>query len=75
MVTKGGVAFAAKVNIYGSQIIAAGDIPMTANADGIEGVALVAGGKLDVTSNGTFGFCDGAGMENNFEAAYFRMAR
>lgn len=75
MVTKGGVAFAAKVNIYGSQIIAAKDISMTANADGIEGVALVAGGKLDVTSNGTFGFCDGAGMNNNFEAAYFRMAR
>lgn len=75
MVTKGGVDLAAKVNVYGSQIIAAGDISMTANADGIEGVALVAGGKLDVTSNGVFGFCDGAGMNNNFSAAYFRLAR
>ncbi len=75
MVTKGGVEFAAKVNIYGSQIIAAGDVSMTANADGIEGVALVSGGKLDVTSNGVFGFCNGAGMNNNFEAAYFRLVR
>ncbi|OYX41932.1 MAG: hypothetical protein B7Z02_13665 [Rhodobacterales bacterium 32-67-9] len=75
MVTKGGVVFAAKVNAYGSQIIAAGDISMTANADGIEGVAVVSGGKLDVTSNGAFGFCGGAGMESNFEAAYFRLAR
>jgi Flp pilus assembly protein TadG len=75
MVTLGGVEFAAKVNIYGSQILAAGDISMTANADGIEGVALVSGGKLDVTSNGAFGFCDGDGMNNNYAAAYFRLAR
>jgi len=75
MVTKGGVEFAAKVNIYGSQIIAVGDISMQANADGIEGVSLVAGGKLDVTSNGVFGFCGGAGMNNNYSAAYFRLAR
>lgn len=75
MVTKGGVDFAAKVNIYGSQIIAANNFPMTANADGIEGVALVAGVRLDVTSNGVFGFCDGAGMNNNFSAAYSRLAR
>src|SRR5690606_7852703 len=75
MVTLGGVEFAAKVNIYGSQILAAGDISMTANADGIEGVALVSGGKLDVTSNGAFGFCDGDGMNNNYAAAYFRVAR
>lgn len=75
MVTLGGVEFAAKVNIYGSQILAVGDISMTANADGIEGVALVSGGKLDVTSNGSFGFCGGSGMNNNYAAAYFRLAR
>lgn len=74
LVTRGGVEFASKVNIYGSQILAAGDVSMTANADGIEGASIVAGGKLDVTSNGAFGFCNGAGMNNNFEAAYFRMA-
>ncbi|WP_347310655.1 pilus assembly protein TadG-related protein [Defluviimonas sp. SAOS-178_SWC] len=75
MVTLGGVDFAAKTNIFGSQIIAVGDIALTANADGIEGVAIVSGGKLDVTSNGVFGFCDGAGMNNNYAAAYFRLAR
>ncbi len=75
MVTKGGVEFASQVNIYGSQIIAAKDISLTANADGIEGVSLVAGGRIDVTSNGIFGFCGGAGMNNNYEAAYFRLAK
>lgn len=75
MVTLGSVDFAAGTNIFGSQIIAARDIALTANADGIEGVALVAGGQLDVTSNGAFGFCDGAGMNNNYAAAYFRLAR
>lgn len=75
MVTLGGVDFASGTNIYGSQIIAAGDISMTANANGIEGVALVAGGQMDVTSNGAFGFCGGSGMENNYAAAYFRLAR
>ncbi|MGB3179313.1 MAG: pilus assembly protein TadG-related protein [Albidovulum sp.] len=74
MITKGGADFASGVEAYGSQIIAAGDISMTANAAGVEGIALVAGGMLDVTSNGAFGFCGGAGMENNYEAAYFRLA-
>lgn len=75
MVTLGGVDFAAGTNVYGSQIIAAGDIDFAANADGIEGVSLVAGGRIDVTSNGTYGFCGGAGMNNNYAAAYFRLAR
>jgi len=75
MVTYGGIDFAAQVSIYGSQVLALGDIALTANADGIEGASIVAGGRADITSNGAFGFCGGAGMENNYEAAYFRMAR
>lgn len=74
MVTLGSVDFASSASFFGSQIIAAKDISVTANADGIEGIALVAGGKLDVTSNGAFGFCGGAGMNNNYAAAYFRLA-
>jgi hypothetical protein len=75
IVTKGSVDFAAKTNIFGSQIIAAGDIKIAANADGIEGASIIAGGKIDVTSNGTFGFCGGNGMNNNYQAAYFRLAK
>ncbi|MGB3315303.1 MAG: hypothetical protein WBB85_12890, partial [Albidovulum sp.] len=75
IVTRGGVNFASSAEIYGSQIIAAKDISLTANANGLEGVSLVAGGKLDVTSNGSYGFCDGGGMTNNYEAAYFRLAK
>ncbi|MCB2129199.1 MAG: hypothetical protein KDE03_09015 [Rhodobacteraceae bacterium] len=75
IVTKGGMEFASKVSIFGSQLLAAGDISLTANANGIEGASIVAGGKLDVTSNGTFGFCNGNGMNNNYEAAYFRLVR
>jgi len=75
IVTLGSVSFASAAEIYGSQIIAVGDIELTANADGLEGVSLVAGGTLDVTSNGAYGFCGGAGMQNNYEAAYFRLAR
>lgn len=74
MVTLGSVDFASSTSFFGSQIIAARDISVTANANGVEGVALVAGGKLDVTSNGAFGFCGGAGMNNNYAAAYFRLA-
>lgn len=75
MVTLGSVDFASGTSVFGSQIIAAGDIAFAANADGIEGVSLVAGGRIDVTSNGTYGFCGGNGMNNNYAAAYFRLAR
>ncbi len=75
IVTRGSVSFASDASIYGSQIIAAKDISLTASADGLEGVSLVAGGILDVTSNGGYGFCGGAGMNNNYEAAYFRLAK
>lgn len=75
IVTRGGVSFSSNAEIYGSQIIAAKDISLTASAGGLEGVSLVSGGMLDVTSNGAYGFCGGAGMANNYEAAYFRLAK
>lgn len=74
IVTLGGVDFASGAHLFGSQIIAAKDIVLTAGARGIEGAALVAGGTLAVTSTGAVGYCGGNGMESNYEAAYFRLA-
>ncbi len=73
IVTKGSMNFAADLMMYGSQLIAQNDIEFTANADGIEGASMVAGGTISGTSNMQMGFC-GTGMTNNFEADYFRLA-
>ncbi len=73
IVTKGSMDFAADLMMFGSQLIAEKNIYFTANADGIEGTSMVAGGEISGTSNMTMGFC-GSGMGNNFEADYFRLA-
>ena len=73
LLTYGGVDFAADLHMYGSQILALGDIAFAANATGIQGASFVAGGEIDGTSNAIMGTC-GTGMEGNFEAEYFRMA-
>jgi hypothetical protein len=72
IVTWGGVRVAANLEMYGSQIIAAGPIDFAANASGIKGASMVSGATIDGTSNMSFGFC-GTGMQNNFEAEYFRL--
>lgn len=72
LVTMGGVNFASQLQIYGSQILAKGNIEFSAQANGVEGAALVSGGTVSGTSNMSMAFC-GGGMENNFEASYFRM--
>ncbi len=72
IVTWGGVNVAANLEMYGSQIIAAGPIDFAANASGIKGASMVSGATIDGTSNMSFGFC-GEGMNNIFEAEYFRM--
>jgi len=73
IITLGGVQFAAGASFYGAQVLAAKDIVFQSNADGMDGVSLVAGGTIDGTSNANIGFCNGDGMEDNFEAWYFRM--
>lgn len=73
LVTKGTFDVAADLKVFGGQVLALGDILFAANADGIEGASFVAGGNVDGTSNMTMGFC-GNGMEDNFEAEYFRLA-
>ena len=74
LLSLGGMSFPALLNVYGSQLIAAGDIEFTANAYVIEGASFIAGGTISGTSNMVMGFCDYSGMENAFEADYFRMA-
>lgn len=73
VVTKGGAHFAAGLNMYGSQVLAAGSINFAANADGVEGVSLVSGDTVSGTSNMKMGYC-GIGMESNFEVDYYRLA-
>lgn len=72
IVTKGGMEFPAKLNMFGGQLLAKGDVEFAANADGMEGASIVAGGEIEGTSNANMGFC-GSGMEDNFEADYFRL--
>lgn len=73
LLTYGGMNFASDLHMFGGQLIAMGDIEFAANANGIEGASMVAGGQVDGTSNMNMGFC-GSGMEDNFEVDYFRMA-
>lgn len=74
LITLGSMDFAAGLQMYGGQLIAKQDINFAANADGIMGASMIAGGSVDGTSNMQMGFC-GSGMENSFEAEYFRIAR
>ncbi|QPZ91162.1 pilus assembly protein TadG-related protein [Thioclava electrotropha] len=72
LITMGGVSSAAKISFFGGQILAVKDVSFSAQAEGIEGVAIVSGGKIDGTSNSRFGHCD-TGMEGNIEMSYFRL--
>lgn len=72
VLTLGGVDIAADMRMYGGQIIAKGDVGFAANADGIAGASIIAGGTISGTSNMTMGFC-GDGMEDSFRAEYFRL--
>lgn len=71
-VTLGSMDFPADLKIYGSQLLAKYDVYFAANANGIQGAAIVAGGEISGTSNMSMAFC-GTGMENNFHAEYFKL--
>ncbi len=73
LLTLGGMSFASDLRMYGGQLVAKGDIDFAANADGIEGASMISGTRIDGTSNMSMGFCV-TGMEDNYEAAYFRLA-
>ena len=72
LVTTGSMSFPSDLQIYGSQLLAKRNISFAANANGIQGAAIVAGGEISGTSNMSMGFC-GNGMENNFHAEYFKL--
>ncbi len=74
IVTMGGLDLASNMSAYGAQILALDDVNFAADADGIEGISIVSGGEIDSTSGIEMGFCNGAGMSNNWLAEYFRMA-
>lgn len=72
LVTLGGMNFAANLAMYGSQLLAIGDIEFAARANGIEGASMVSASTISGTSNMDMAFC-GRNMENNFTADYFRL--
>lgn len=72
LLSMGSINFAAAMEIFGSQMLAINDIEFSANAYGVQGAAMVAGGTISGTSNMNMGFC-GTGMEANFMADYFRL--
>ncbi|MEX5726872.1 hypothetical protein Ga0609869_000225 [Rhodovulum iodosum] len=72
LVTLGGISFPSQMRVYGGQMLAMDDIEFSAEANGIEGASFISGGTISGTSNMTMGFC-GSGMEDNFEASYFRL--
>ena len=73
LLSLGGMDFAAGLKLFGSQIIAKGDVEFAAEANGIEGASIISASTISGTSNMEMAFC-GTGMENNFEAEYFRLA-
>ncbi len=73
LITMGGFDVAADLRLYGGQIIAVGDIMFAANANGVQGASMIAGGEISGTSNMEMSFC-GNGMEDNYTANYFRLA-
>ena len=74
IITKGGMRFPGNMGIFGSQLIASGDINFAARADGVQGASMIAGGEIDGTSNSSMARCN-RGMDDNIRAPYFRMVR
>ena len=70
--TAGGVDYAAHLEVYGSQVIAAGDIKIVAESQGIEGASFQSGNDIKLTSNGSFGNCNSNVDEIVYED-YFRL--
>lgn len=74
LLTMGSMDFAADLSLFGAQLMAKQDISFSANANGIEGASMVAGGEISGTSNMAMGYC-GTGVANNYAVDYFRLRR
>ena len=66
LITRGSMKSAAKMQLLGGQIIAAGDVNFAAQADGFVGASVIAGGEIDGTSNSSFQGCPGVVLHNFF---------
>lgn len=71
LLTRGGADFAADLRLYGSQVVALGDVKFAARANGV-GVSIVAGGQINGTSNAVMRYC-GTGMEGTLQATRLRL--
>ena len=73
LVTMGSIKLTSKISIYGSQMLAAGDISFTSLGEGSRGVSLTAGGTLSGTTNMDMEAC-GNMAGTNLQMSYFKMA-
>ncbi|MDE3122507.1 MAG: hypothetical protein KGK00_12085 [Paracoccaceae bacterium] len=72
IITDGGMDFPSALNLFGGQLIAKGDVSFSANGNGVQGASIISGGTVSGTSGMTMAYC-GTGMEENYQAEYFRM--
>lgn len=72
IISMGNFTVASGLEVYGSTVIARDDLNFTANADGLAGMQMYAGDRIDATSNGDMGFCD-FGPPDEFLIPVFRM--
>ncbi len=73
IVTMGGMKFAAALEIYGSQLLAMGNVEFAAQANGIEGASIISNRTISGTSNMSMSYCNG-GLDE-FTAEYFQMVQ
>jgi hypothetical protein len=72
IVTFGGMNFPAEVSLYGSQLLALGDIQFSSQFNGLEGASIVAGGTVQASTNSQMAFC-GDGYPGYSNLDFFRM--
>jgi hypothetical protein len=69
--TLGGFSAAAALGLHSGQIVAAGNVSFTANADGLRGSSIVAGGTISGTANMAGAFCEA----DPIVVPYYRLVR
>ncbi len=74
ILTDGGMNFPSAVSLFGGQLIAKSDVSFSANGNGVQGASVISGGTVSGTSGMTMAYC-GTGMEENYQAEYFRLVQ
>ena len=72
VITLGDFSVASGLEVYGGAVIAAGNLAGTSNANGLAGINFMAGGAIDMNSNGDMGFCN-YGPPQPFDIPVFKM--